>query len=429
MSTRKTIPRLRWWIGGLLFASTVINYIDRQSLAVLAPFLQRDFHWSNQQFAYAIVAFRLAYAIGQGVNGRVVDWLGVRLALSLSVAWYSLAAILSPLATGLRSLCSFRFLLGVGESANWPAATKAVGEWFPRDERSLAVALFDSGSSIGAAIAPLLVLTLYRAFGSWRPALAVPGVLGIVWIIVWRVCYRAPEQHPWLSDAERRLILDDRDQDRMPASIGWRQLLAIPATWGIVLGRSLTDPVWYFIADWFAVFIASKRVGLEQGLLSFWIPFLAADIGNFAGGGISSWLVRRGWNVLRARKAVIVVGGLGMLLLIPVAFTSSLPVILTLLSVSTCCYAAWSTMALTLPSDLYPDAWVASVSGISGAGSGVGTIVSTILIGWTADRYAFGPVLIVASLVPLLATALVLILVRDGRTPSGSPDRTNSSDG
>ncbi len=407
------IPRLRWWIGGLLFASTVINYIDRQSLAVLAPFLQRDFHWSNQQFAYTIVAFRLAYALGQGVTGRAVDWLGVRKALSLSVAWYSLSAMLSPLATGLASLCSFRFLLGAGESANWPAATKAVGEWFPRTERSLAVALFDSGSSVGAAVAPVLVLTLYHSFGSWRPALAIPGLLGIVWLIVWRALYHAPEEHPLLGEAERRMILEDRDKDRMPdLSISWRKLLAIPATWGIVLGRSLTDPVWYFIADWFAVFIASKHVGLEQGLLSFWIPFLAADVGNFAGGGASSWLVRRGWNVLRARKAVIVACGLGMTLLIPVAFTSNLPLILGLLSVSTCCYAAWSTMALTLPSDLYPDAWVASVSGISGAGSGVGTIISTILIGWTADRYAFGPVLIAASLIPLLATALVLILVR-----------------
>lgn len=413
MSTRRPIPRLRWWIGGLLFASTVINYIDRQSLAVLAPFLQRDFHWSNQDFAYAIVAFRVAYAAGQLITGRVVDWLGVRKALSLSVAWYSLAAMLSPLATGLRSLCTFRFLLGAGESANWPAATKAVGAWFPRAERSLAVALFDSGSSVGAAVAPLLVLTVYHRFGSWRPALATPGLLGIVWLLIWRATYHAPEDHPRLGEAERRLILEDREQGRLPlANVRWRELLALPATWGIVLGRSLTDPVWYFIADWFGVFIASKHIPIEQGLLGFWIPFLAADLGNFAGGGVSSWLIRRGWNVLRARKAVILVCGAGMTFLIPVAFTSNLPLILMLFSVSTCCYAAWSTMALTLPSDLYPDAWVGSVSGISGAGSGVGTIISTILIGWTADRYAFGPVLVAASLVPLVATVLVMMLVR-----------------
>jgi len=399
-----------------LFASTVINYIDRQSLAVLAPFLQRDFRWSNEDFAYAVVAFRVAYAVGQLITGRVVDWLGTRKALSLSVAWYSLAALMSPLATGLKSLCTFRFLLGAGESANWPAATKAVAAWFPRAERSLAVALFDSGSSVGAAVAPLFVLSCYHTFGSWRPALAMPGLLGIVWLIVWRMAYRAPEEHPRLGAAERQLILEGREQDRLPLGrVHWRKLLAIPTTWGIILGRTLTDPVWYFIADWFGVFIASKHVKLEQGLLSFWIPFLAADLGNFAGGGISSWLVKRGWNVVRARKAVIVVCGFGMTALIPVAFTSNLPLILALFSLSTCCYAAWSTMALTLPSDLYPDEWVASVSGLSGAGSGAGTIVSTIVIGWTADRYAFGPVLMGASVIPLFATAAVLMLVRSSR--------------
>ena len=397
----------------MLFASTVINYIDRQSLAVLAPYLQRDFHWSNQDFAKAIIAFRVAYAVGQLVTGRVVDWLGVRKALSLSVAWYSIAAMLSPLATGLRSLCGFRFLLGAGESANWPAATKAVAAWFPRAERGLAVALFDSGSSVGAAIAPVFVLTIYNTFGSWRPALALPGLLGIVWLLVWRASYHAPEDHPRLGEAERRMILEDREVDRLPlAHVRWRELLKLPATWGIVLGRSLTDPVWYFIVDWFGVFIASKNIPLEQGLLSFWIPFLAADLGNFLGGGVSSWLIRRGWNVLKARKAVIIVCGIGMTGLIPVIFTSNLPLILALFSLSTCCYAAWSTMALTLPSDLYPEAWVASVSGISGAGSGVGTIITTFVIGWTADRYAFGPVLVGASLIPLLATALVLLLVR-----------------
>jgi ACS family hexuronate transporter-like MFS transporter len=412
-TTQFTIRALRWWIGGLLFASTVINYIDRQSLSVLAPFLKQDFHWSNEQFAYLVVAFRIAYAVGQLVTGRVVDRLGTRNALSLSVAWYSLAAILTPLASGLRSLCTFRFLLGAGESANWPSATKAVAEWFPKQERGWAVALFDSGSSVGAAIAPLLVLGLYHAFGSWRPALAVPGLLGIVWLIAWRLIYRSPENHPRLSDEERAFIMTGRDREEVRLEKPrWSALLRVRATWGILLGRMLTDPVWFFIADWFAIYLASKSVELEKGIVGFWIPFLAADIGNFAGGGISSWLIRRGWGVLKARKAVIVVCGIGMTLLIPAAFTSNLPLIIGLFSLSTCSYAAWSTMALTLPSDLYPNEWVGSVSGISGAGAGFGTIVSTLLIGWTADRYSFQPVLVIASVAPLLATAAVLLLVR-----------------
>ncbi len=404
----------------MLFASTVINYIDRQSLAVLGPYLKRDYHWTNQDFAWVVIAFRVAYAFGQPAAGRFVDRFGTRNALSLSVAWYSVAAMLAPLATGLVSLCGFRFLLGLGESANWPAATKAVAEWFPPRERGWAVALFDSGSAVGAAIAPFLVLGLYHAFGSWRPALAIPGLLGCVWLIVWRICYRSPEEHPWLSVDERALILDGRDVGRMQLQkVTWSHLLKLRPTWGILLGRSLTDPVWYFITDWFAVYLAAKQIKLEEGILAFWIPFLAADIGNFLGGGISSWLIARGWNVIAARKAVIVVCGIGMTLLIPTVFTANLFALTALFSFSTCCYAAWSTMALTLPSDLYPNAWVASVSGISGAGSGIGTILSTFLIGWTADRYSFEPILIGASLIPLLATAAILILIpRQGETHS-----------
>jgi MFS transporter, ACS family, hexuronate transporter len=408
--------RLRWRIGALLFASTVINYIDRQSLSVLAPYLKADYRWTNEQFALVIIAFRAAYAIGQAISGRVIDAVGTRNGLSASVLWYSAAAMLTPLATGLRSLCAFRFLLGLGESANWPGATKAVSEWFPRRERGWAVALFDSGSAIGGALAPLLVLWLYRTFGSWRPAFAIPGLLGLAWLAVWRRVYRLPEEHPRISDTEKRMILDDRGRDRLELpKARWIDVVRMRDTWGIVIGKALTDPVWFFITDWFAVYLVAKRIPLEEGVLAFWIPFVAADAGNFLGGGVSSWLVKRGWNVVRARKAVIVVCGLGMTLLIPAIWSSNVFALAALFSVSTLCYAAWSTMALTLPSDLYPNHWVATVSGLSGAGAGIGTIVSTYLIGWTADRYSFEPILIAASLVPLVATAAVLTLVRGRR--------------
>ncbi len=209
------------------------------------------------------------------------------------------------------------------------------------------------------------------------------------------------------------MILEDRDQDRLDLpKANWRDVLRLKPTWGIILGRSLTDPVWFFITDWFAVYLVAKHIRLEQGVLAFWVPFLAADAGNFLGGGVSSWLVRRGWNVVAARKAVIVVCGLGMTLLIPAIATSDLLALAGLFSISTCCYAAWSTMGLTLPSDLYPNHFVASVSGLGGAGAGIGTMISTYLIGWTADRYSFEPILVVASLIPLVATALVLLLVR-----------------
>lgn len=195
-----------------------------------------------------------------------------------------------------------------------------------------------------------------------------------------------------------------------PAS--WGQLLSLKETWGIVLGKALTDPVWFFITDWFAIYLVSKGFKTENALMAFWVPFLAADLGNFFGGGLSSYLIKRGWPVLKARKFIILICGLGMTLLIPTVSVSAFPVIVALFAISTFSYAAWSTMALALPSDLYPSGSVASVSGLSGTGAGVGTIVSTFLIGWISDRYSFAPILVGASLVPLVATALVFLLVR-----------------
>jgi ACS family hexuronate transporter-like MFS transporter len=403
---------LRWWIGGALFLSTVINYIDRQTLSVLAPQLKAEFQWGNSDFALVVVGFRAAYAIMQSVAGRLLDLFGTRRGLMLGVAWYSVAAMLTSLAGGLRSFAFFRFLLGAGEAANWPGATKAVAEWFPKAERGLAVALFDSGSAVGGAVAPALVLGLYAVFGTWRPVFVATGMLGLGWVLLWSRLYHPPEVHPRIHPDERAMILASRgDHSKDTAAIPWGSLLGIRATWGIILGRALTDPVWFFVTDWFAIFLVSRGFTVQGTLLSFWIPFLAADLGNFAGGWFSGRLVRAGWDVVRARKLVVVACGLGMATLAAAVSATTLTALVAFFALSTFAYAAWSTMALSLPADLYPGGSVASVSGLSGTGSGVGTIASTLLIGWTADRYSFGPVLVVASLIPLLATALVLLLV------------------
>src|ERR1041384_5404227 len=398
-SSIRPIANLRWWIGGLLFASTVINYLDRQTLSVLAPYLKQQYQWNNQNFALVVIAFRVAYSVGQTVAGRLIDRIGTRKGLTITVIWYSLAAMVTSLAMGLRSFALFRFLLGAGESANWPAATKAVSEWFPKKERGWAVAHFDSGSSIGGAIAPLLVIALYKYFGGWRPAFVITGTLGFLWLGVWRVLYHPPESHPRISDAEREMILSDRadleEQDHSQARASrWRDLIKLPQTWAVIAARTMTDPVWFFITDWFAIYLVPKGINPEQGLLAFWIPFVAADLGNFFGGGLSSWLINRGWPVIKARKAVVVFGGLGMTLLIPTIFTSSLLALAGLFAVSTFAYASFSTMALVLPSDLYRSDSVATVSGMSGTGAGLGTIVSTFLIGSVSVHYLLDPLFI-----------------------------------
>jgi len=401
----------------LLFASTVINYLDRQTLSVLAPYLKQQYQWNNQNFATIVIAFRVAYSVGQTVSGRLIDRIGTRKGLTITVIWYSIAAMLTSLAGGLRSFAFFRFLLGAGESANWPAATKAVAEWFPKKERGWAVALFDSGSSIGGAIAPLLVIGLYKYFGGWRPAFIITGTLGFLWLGVWRMLYHPPESHPRISESEREMILRDRaevvdESQTSQRTTRWRDLIKLPQTWAVIAARTMTDPVWFFITDWFAIYLVTKGINPEQGLLAFWIPFVAADLGNFFGGGLSSWLIRRGWPVIKARKTVVVFGGLGMTLLIPTVFTSSLFALAGLFAVSTFAYASFSTMALVLPSDLYPSESVATVSGMSGTGAGLGTIVSTFLIGYVSDRRSFEPILITASIIPFIGMILVLLLIR-----------------
>jgi len=420
LPSAKPISNLRWWIGGLLFASTVINYIDRQTLSVLGPYLKTDYHWNNQQFALIVIAFRVAYSIGQTVSGRFIDRVGTRKGLTITVIWYSIAACLTSMAVGLRSFAFFRFLLGAGESANWPAATKAVSEWFPKRERGWAVALFDSGSSIGGAIAPILVIGLYKYFGNWRPAFVITGTLGFVWLIAWRMLYHPPESHPRISDDELKMILSDRSElenehSHVREESSWKDLVRLPQTWAVIAARTMTDPVWFFITDWFAIYLVAKNINPEQALLAFWIPFVAADLGNFFGGGLSSWLIKRGWPVLKARKAVVIFGGLGMMLLIPTIFTSNLFALAGLFAVSTFAYASFSTMALVLPSDLYRSSSVATVSGMSGTGAGIGTIISTYLIGYVSDHYSFEPILITASLIPFVGMILVLLLIRDKR--------------
>ncbi|MFN2415843.1 MAG: MFS transporter [Pyrinomonadaceae bacterium] len=421
---RPPIKRLRWWIGGLLFASTVINYIDRQTLSNLAPFLKRDYGWTNTDYAYLVISFRIAYSVGQTVCGRLVDKLGTRRGLTLSVIWYSVVSMLTSLAGGFYSFAAFRFLLGVGESANWPAATKAVSEWFPKRERGLATALFDSGSSIGAAIAPYLVLGIYFKWG-WRPAFIVPGVLGFIWLAAWRWLYHRPEEHPRVSAEEREMILRDRREDEPEGGERvrprWGQLLRLPQTWGTISARTLTDPVWFFVTDWFPIYLVAKGISLEEGLFAFWIPFIAADLGNFFGGWLSGHLIKRGWSVGAARKALVVFGGLGVTVLIPTVFTTNLLAIALLFGFATFSYASFTTIANVLPSDLFHSESVASVSGLSGTGAGIGTIIAFLLVGYVSDARAdtgtaaFDPIIVVAGLIPLVGMALVLLLVRNTR--------------
>jgi MFS transporter, ACS family, hexuronate transporter len=419
----RVVSHLRWWIGALLFASTVINYIDRQTLNVLAPYLKAQYHWTNSDFALIVIAFRLSYAIVQFGGGRVVDLLGTRRGLTIAVAWYSVMAMFTSLASGLASFCALRFLLGAGEAANWPGAAKAVSEWFPAKERGIAVALFDSGSGLGGAIAPSLVVWLYHVFGTWRPAFLITGTLGFLWLLAWLATYHRPEDHPRIGDSERAMILTTRagaqeqvSRTRPPvlALVGYRQ------TWGCVLAKAILDPYWFLVADWFALFLVSRGFKLEDTLVGFWIPFVCADLGNFVGGGLSSWFISRGWKVGAARRIIFLICGPLMLLTIPAVYTTRLWLLIAEFGLATLGYAACATIFLTLPSDLFESGSVATVSGLAGMVTGFATIAATYTIGAVTDRYSFAPILLGASAAPVLAAIAVFWLVRNtSRTGDG----------
>jgi MFS transporter, ACS family, hexuronate transporter len=351
-----------------------------------------------------------------------MDRVGTRRGLTITVICYSIISMLTSSARGFYSFLSFRFLLGAGESANWPAATKAVAEWFPKRERALATALFDSGSSIGGAIAPFLVLWIYYRWG-WRPAIAVPGLLGFLWLIAWRGLYQEPELHARISDSEREMITaDKRDAEKaqpMRTAPRWSDLLKIPQTWGTIIAKTFTDPVFFFITEWFPIYLVAKGIELKSGLTAIWIPFIAADVGSFFAGWLSGYLVRRGMSLEWARKVPIIYGGIGMTLLIPTIFTTKEYVIALLFAIVTFTYAGFTIMANTLPSDLFHSNSVATVSGLGGTGTGLGTIVAFKLVGYVSDArqatgtHAFDPILILAGIVPLVGMLLVLLLVRN----------------
>jgi len=422
-STKKSrIPALRWQICALLFASTAINYIDRQTLSLLAPYLKLQYHWTNTDYANLVIAFRAAYTIGQTAFGRLMDRIGTRRGLSVTVAFYSAISILTSLAKGFFSFATFRFLLGGAESANWPAATKAVSEWFPKHERALATALFDSGSSIGAAVSPLIVLEIYFHFG-WRTAIAVPGTLGFLWLIAWRWIY--PQSGPGrrVDDSEkaREATASTEAQGARRTKTRWRDLLKLPQTWGTIVSKTFADPVWFFVTDWFPIYLLAKGINLRSSLTAIWIPFVAADAGNLFGGAISGYLIKQGWPLGRARKAVIVFGGIGVLALIPTVFTTNLYAIALLFGLATFAYGSFTTIANVLPADLYYEDSVATVSGMSGTGAGLGTIVAFELIGHFSDvrrattTHTFDPIVIAAGLIPFLGMMLILALVRNTR--------------
>jgi MFS transporter, ACS family, aldohexuronate transporter len=389
----------RWWVATLLFLATVINYVDRQTLSVLAPVLRDEFHMSNTAYSQVVFAFLLAYMIMQTVSGRMMDRLGTRRGFSLCIGWWSIAALLHAAATSVFSFGIFRFLLGLGEAGNWPGGVKVVSEWFPPRQRAFAIGFFNSGSTLGAVFTPPLVTWIALRWG-WRQAFVLTAALGFVWLAVWLATYRTPAMAA---------------QDDLPASRGtrWRQLFRYRQVWALVLTRMLADPVWWFYVFWLPEYLRRERqFSLAEIGYFAWIPFVTAGFGNIAGGAVSGWLMRAGWPALQARKVVMVVSAAVMVAGIPAVLVRDNRMALALISLVTMAYSAWGANVLTIPADLVPQHVIASVSGISGTGAALGGMAFMLAVGFVVDRFSYAPVFVAAGLMPLAAAACLVAGVR-----------------
>jgi MFS transporter, ACS family, aldohexuronate transporter len=417
------VSHLRWGICGLLFFATTLNYVDRQVIGLLKPVLEKDLSWSEADYGWIVFAFQAAYAVMMPLAGRVIDVLGTRLGYLIAVALWSAAAAAHALAGSAVQFGIARFGLGLSESANFPAALKTVATWFPVRERALATGLFNSGSNVGAIIAPLAVPWLAVHYG-WRSAFVLTGAAGVIWMVVWWIFYREPWEHPYLSASERAIIDQDRDVSAPPVQrVSYSQLLTNRVAWGYLIGKFLTDPVWWFYLFWLPGFL-NRTYGLD--LSSLGLPLVviyqAATFGSIGGGWISSTLVRRGWNLNRSRKAAMLVCAVAVL---PVMFVylagGNVWIAVALICFGAAGHQGWSANIYNLPGDVLPASSVASVVGLGGMGGAVGGMIVSPVVGYWLDfsHGAYGPLFVASGTMYLLALLIIHLLVpRLGRTSS-----------
>jgi ACS family hexuronate transporter-like MFS transporter len=404
---------LRWWIVGLIFLATLINYIDRLTISVLAPVITHDLGLTNTEFGGIISWFLLAYTISQGLSGKLYDRVGTKIGFVCSIVLWSIAAMGHAFARGLATLSAFRFVLGLGEAGNWPGAAKTVAEWFPIRERAFGMAIFNSGAAIGSIVAPPLIVWMSLAYG-WRTTFIATGALGFAWLALWLVFYETPKRHRWLSEKEREVIRDGQrsdSQDETSAAPKWRELLRYRQVWAIVLSRFLTDPVWWLYISWLPKYLADARgFSLTKIGLFAWVPYVAADAGSLSGGWLSGFLIARGWSVDRARKVVIAFAALLMPAGIFAAFAHNAMVALVLIGVVLFGFQVWINNVQTLPSDFFSDRAVASVAGLGGTGAGIGSMIFVLGTGWVVDHFSYVPVLVTAGLLAPLGTLVLFAL-------------------
>ena len=408
-----SVGRVRWRICALLFWATTLNYIDRQVLGVLAPSLGHALRWTEVDYGYIVSSFQVAYAIGLILAGAVIDRLGTRIGYGLAIAIWGLAAASHALARTVIAFAAARFVLGLGEAGNFPAAVKTVAEWFPRQERAFATGLFNAGCNVGAMLAPAAVPVAVSVWGL-RAGFLMTSVLSALWLLTWLLYYRSPERHPALSERELDYIRAQEEKGAQATTrVPWARLLRHRQTWAFAVGKFLTDPVWWFFLFWLPKFL-HQRYGLNLSQLGppLVAIYLLADIGSISGGWIAGRFMKIGWSINAARKGAMLVCALAVVPIVLVPRIHELWVAVALVGLATAAHQGWSANLFTTASDLYPSAAVASVVGLGGfAGAIAGALVSTAVgfVLQTTGRYEV--VFALAGGMYLIALGIIHILV------------------
>lgn len=380
-SINHTTGNYRWGVVVLLFFATTINYVDRQVIGILKPFIAQDLGWSEADYGFIITAFQIAYAIGLLITGRFLDKYGTRAGYLWAMVVWSIAGIAHAAARGVGSFMAARFFLGLGESANFPAAVKSVAEWFPKKDRSFATGLFNSGSSLGPVIAPLIVSGITIAWG-WKMAFIITGGLGFIWIIFWQLFYRHPEQHKNLSKAEFDYIHQDGNEAEYEDGVKWSRLFKYKQTFAICATRFVSDWVWWFFLFWIPDFLAkTENINIKELVLPLIIIYAGSGIGGIAGGWVSSKFIRSGKSIDFARKRTVLLGAFLVLPIILVAQIHELWVIVLLLAMATAGHQSWAANIFSITSDIYPKKAVGSMIGLSGFVGGIGGALSASFVG------------------------------------------------
>ena len=407
----KPLPNVRWRIAALLFGATVINYIDRQTLSVLASEITSELGISDIEYSQVVQAFLICYAGMYMVWGRIIDRWGTRVALAISMVWWSLANAGHALSRGALGLGLFRALLGLGESGNFLAAEKAISEWFPPRERGFANGLVNAAASTGAILAPPLIVLIFTQWG-WRIAFVVTGAMGFLWLGFWLRWYWVPGRHPRVT-AEERSLIEEAPGSPSRRPVRWVELFGFRQTWALFLARVLADPVWWFYLFWLPKYLSDERgFSIVAIGLTTWVPFLTADLGAIVGGWASGRFIDRGMDPVRARKWVMLPAAAVMPLSLVVPTSDSSVVAVTAICVVTFAHMAWKTNLMTMTNDVYPTSVVGSAAGIVGLGSSLGGVIFTGITGVVVESYSYAAIFYVMAFLHPLALGMLHLLAK-----------------